>query len=145
MYFLLDIARFKYSQKTYGFNDLEHCIEVINVTNAYEQEKIKLLRLWTIETEKYNSEICQPHSRLYLHWVWCLVVSWKCLNHTKSVWQNFLNINMNDIGFEPESTYKPQKMVTMFVRKCVKMFVTKCVTIFVTKCVTMFVRKWQCL
>ena len=47
-------------KKTYGFNDLEHCIEVINVTNAYEQEKIKLLRLWTIETEKYNSEICQP-------------------------------------------------------------------------------------
>ena len=38
--FLLDIARFKYSQKTYGFNDLEHCIEVINVTNAYEQEKM---------------------------------------------------------------------------------------------------------
>ena len=64
VYFLLDIARFKYSQKTCGFNDLEHCIhlyiEVINVTNAYEQEKIELLSLWTLETEKYNSEICQP-------------------------------------------------------------------------------------
>ena len=48
------------TKKTYGFNDLEHCIEVINVTNAYEQEKIELLSLWTIETEKYNSEICQP-------------------------------------------------------------------------------------
>ena len=44
VYFLLDIAWFKYSQKTYGFNDLEHCIEVVNITNAYEQEKIELLR-----------------------------------------------------------------------------------------------------
>ena len=36
-------------KKTYGFNDLEHCIEVINVTNAYEQEKIELLRDWKVQ------------------------------------------------------------------------------------------------